>query len=123
MTQQISAPPSMPPSAFGPRPKPITTGASTASEPGRIILRSAARVAISTQRAVSGFALPSIKPGISLNWRLTSIIISKAASPTAVIVIELTRKGKIPPINIPTRTIGSLMASTKSGSPLLTLTI
>ena len=38
---------------------------------------------------------------------------SKAASPTAVIVIELTRNGKIPPRNIPARTRGSLIASTK----------
>ena len=67
MTQQTSAPASMPPRAFGPKPKPITTGARTAIDPGVIILRNAARVAISTQRAVSGFALPSRRPGISLN--------------------------------------------------------
>ena len=123
ITQQISAPPSMPPSAFGPRPKPMTTGARTASEPGRIIRRSAARVAMSTQRAVSGLALPSRRPGISLNWRRTSTIMSKAASPTAVMVIALTMNGKTPPMNMPTRTIGSLIARTKSGLPLLTLAI
>ena len=67
ITQHINAPPNVPPRAFGPRPKPITTGASTASEPGRIIRRNAARVAISTHLAVSGFAFPSIRPGISLN--------------------------------------------------------
>ena len=120
ITQQINAPPSIPPSAFGPRPKPITTGARTAREPGRIIRRSAARVAMSTQRAVSGFAFPSSRPGISLNWRRTSTIMSNAASPTAVIVIALTRNGKMPPMNMPTSTIGSFIARTKVGSPLLT---
>ena len=41
---------------------------------------------------------------------------SKAASPTAVIVIALTKNGKIPPKNIPLKTRGSLIARTKVGS-------
>ena len=61
------APASMPPKAMGPRPKPTATGANTANRPGRIISRSAAAVLISTQRRVSGLALPSIKPSISRN--------------------------------------------------------
>ena len=39
--------------------------------------------------------------------------------PTAVIVIELTRKGKIPPRNIPPKTNGSFIARTKLSSLLL----
>ena len=108
----------MPPSAFGPNKKPIITGDKTARVPGPIIFRNAALVAMSTHLAVSGFALPSNKPGISLNCLLTSLIISKAASPTAVIVIELTKKGKIPPKNIPHKTNGSLIAKTKLSSLL-----
>jgi K(+)-stimulated pyrophosphate-energized sodium pump len=43
--------------------------------PGLIISRSAAVVLISTQRADSGFALPSISPGMSRNWRRISCTI------------------------------------------------
>ena len=86
--------------------------------PGAIIFLKAALVAISTHLAVSGLALPSNKPGISLNCLLISLIISKAASPTAVIVIELTKNGKIPPKNIPHKTNGSLIAKTKLSSEI-----
>ena len=79
-------------------------------------MRKAALVAMSTHLAVSGLALPSKRPGISLNCLLISFIISKAASPTAVMVIELTKKGKIPPRNIPHKTSGSLIANTKLSS-------
>ena len=56
---------------------------------------------------MSGSPVPSNIPGISLNCLLISLIISNAASPTAVIVIEETKNGIEPPINIPTKTIGS----------------
>ena len=69
---------------------------------------------MSTQRAVSGLPVPSMRPGISLNWLLISLIMSKAASPTAVMVMALTRNGKIAPRNMPLNTSGSLMTSTKS---------
>ena len=86
-------------------PKPITTGAATAITPGKTILASAALVAISTQRAVSGSALPSSSPGISWNCRRISWIISNAASPTAVIVIDAIRNGSRPPTNVPINTV------------------
>ena len=59
--------------------------------------------------------MPSINPVISLNCLLISLIIAKAASPTAVIVIDETRKGIQTPINIPTRTIGSVKAKENCG--------
>ena len=42
---------------------------------------------------------------------------SKAASPTAVMVIELTRYGKIAPRNIPLKTNGSFIFNMKSSLP------
>ena len=83
--------------------------------PGGIIRLIAAVVAMSTQRSVSGLALPSRRPGISRNWRRISLIMSKAASPTAVIVSEAMKNGRIPPMKSPTSTFGSLMARVKPG--------
>ena len=74
-----------------------------------------ASVAISTHFSESGSAVPSINPDISLNCLLISLIISKAASPTAVMVIEETKKGIQTPINIPTKTIGSVRANVNEG--------
>ena len=54
----------------------------------------AAWVLMSTQRAVSGFAVPSSRPGISRNCRRTSSIISMAASPTALIAIDAEEEGQ-----------------------------
>ena len=99
-------------------PKPTRGGAETAIIPGRSILFKAAAVAISTHFAVSGSALPSKSPGISLNCLLISFIISKAASPTAVIVIEAIKKGIAPPINMPIRTVGLLNKSSRGTSLL-----
>ena len=115
-TQPSRAPPSIPPSAAGPSKNPTTGGAPTASTPGAIIRFRAAVVAISIHRLESGCAVPSISPGISLNCRRISRIMSNAASPTAVIVILLTRNGNIPPRNIPASTVGSLISNLKSGT-------
>ena len=105
----------MPPKACAPRPKPTTAGIDTAIIPGHTIFFKAASVAISTHFSESGSAVPSINPGISLNCLLISLIISKAASPTAVMVIEETKKGIHTPINIPTKTIGSVRANVNEG--------
>ena len=106
-TQTSRPPASIPPKASAPIPSPTKGGAETAMTPGKSIFLSAAAVAISTHFAVSGSALPSKSPGISLNCLLISLIISKAASPTAVIVIEAIKKGIAPPINTPISTVGS----------------
>ena len=98
----------MPPRWTGPKANPTTTGEPIAIAPGRSILFNAALVAISTHLALSGSALPSSRPGISLNCLLISSIISNAASPTAVIVIDETKNGIVPPINMPISTLGSL---------------
>ena len=66
---------------------------------------------MSIHLAVSGSAVPSSSPLISLNCLLTSSIISKAASPTAVIVREAIKKGIVPPINNPIKTSALFNAS------------
>ena len=114
-THPRSAPASMPPSDAAPSRKPTATGDATAITPGKTMRLSAAVVAISTQRAVSGSAVPSRSPGISLNCRRISLIMSNAASPTAVIVMAAIRNGMVPPMNIPTSTVGFDSSSEKPG--------
>ena len=113
------APASSPPRASTPRKRPTTTGASTAVTPGRSISRKAARVEMSTQRAESGLAEPSISPGISRNWRRTSSTIPAAARPTAVMVKAATRKGSIPPMKRPTTTSGLVRSIPAACRPTL----
>src|SRR5882672_11250764 len=72
-------PMSTPPSACGPRTSPTTIGTSTGSSDGIIISLIAASVSMSTAAPYSGFALPSMMPGISLNWRRTSTTTEAAA--------------------------------------------
>ena len=81
-----TAPASMPARDAGPSRKPTRTGAKIATEPGSTIWLSAAFVAMSTIAVPSGSALPSRRPGISLNCRMISSMIDWAARPTAVIV-------------------------------------
>ena len=57
-----------------------------------------------------------------MNCLLISLIISNAASPTAVIVIDAIRKGIAPPIKTPIKTIGS-DKSNSNGSDLLAETV
>jgi len=74
---------SNPPRASAPRIKPTKIGVKTGIRAGKIISLIADFVTISTHLPYSGFAVPSIKPLISLNWRLTSATTSEAALPTA----------------------------------------
>ena len=113
----------MPPSAWALIRNPTRGGALTAITPGTIIFFSAAVVAISIQRAVSGSALPSSKPSISRNWRRISLIISNAASPTAVMVREAITNGITPPIKRPINTSGLFSSRLKSGMLAATVSI
>ena len=79
-------------------------GDKTGNIEGTIISLIADLVNISTHLPYSGFPVPSIIPGISLNCLLTSITTDPAARPTAVILIAPNRKGNKPPINKPTTT-------------------
>ena len=122
-TQPRRAPANIPPSASGLIKKPTKTGAATAITPGRTIFLSAAVVAISTHLAVSGSALPSNSPLISLNCLLTSSIISNAASPTAVIVRDAIKNGIVPPIRRPIKTSALFSLSMKSSEFALTVSV
>ena len=68
--------------------------------------RWAARVTISTVRSYSGFAVPSMIPGISRNCRRTSSTTSNADRPTARIKNAETRKGTAPPMRRPMKMRG-----------------
>ena len=92
---------STPPSACGPRSRPTTIGTSTGSSEGSIISLIAALVSMSTARPYSGLAVPCMMPGISLNWRRTSITTAPAARPTASIAIAPKRNGTMPPMKRP----------------------
>ena len=83
-----------------------TTDDSTGNSDGTIISFIAARVSRSTHLPYSGFPVPSMMPGISLNCRRTSTTTELAARPTAVIPMEPNKKGSIPPMNRPTTTKG-----------------
>ena len=89
--------------------KPMTNGMTTASDPGSTISLSDAVVEMATQRAESGCTpgRPSLRPGISLNWRRTSSIMSWAARPTASMVRAAKRKGSMAPRNRPMKTVTS----------------
>jgi hypothetical protein len=82
---------SSPPSAFGPRIRPTSTGTTTGSSEGIIISLMAALVSMSTATPYSGLAVPSMMPLISRNWRRTSTTTEPAARPTASIAIAPNR--------------------------------
>ena len=67
--------------------------------PGTIISFKEALVEISTHLSYSGFPVPSIIPGISLNCLTTSFTISIAALPTAFMASAENTTGTIPPTN------------------------
>jgi hypothetical protein len=74
-------------------------GAEQGQAPGAIISRMEALVLMATHFSYSGFALPSMMPGISRNWRRTSFTMSMAALPTALMARLLKKKGIMPPTN------------------------
>ena len=115
-TPVTSAPAKRPPKPDTPSKYPVRTGADTANRPGRIISRIAALVEISTHRAESGSAFPSISPSISRNCLRTSSIILAAERPTAFIVNAAKMNGNIPPISIPMSTFG--LSSPRSNNRL-----
>ena len=71
-TPEAMAPARYPASAGAPSPKPTAIGAATASRPGVASSRSESRVTMSTTFPYSGFAVPSMIPAMSRNWRRTS---------------------------------------------------
>ncbi len=83
----------------------MTSGKMIVRAPGSIISRKAACVEISTHLLYSGLPVPSKIPGISLNWRRTSLTISMAAFPTEFIANAEKTTGIIAPTNKAARTL------------------
>src|SRR6056300_1081507 len=77
----------------------MINGKPIVNKPGNIISFKDACVEIATHLSYSGFPVPSIIPGISLNCLLTSCTISIAAFPTAFIAKAENTTGTIPPTN------------------------
>ena len=102
-----SAPARVPARDAGPSTKPMSTGPSTATQPGKIIWVSAAEVAMSTMALGSGSAVPSRRPGMVSNCRLISSTMAPAAVPTASMVEALTANGSTAPMRMPMRMRGS----------------
>ena len=100
----IILPSKTPPRASGPNIIPTAIGTRIGSKDGMIISLIAAFVRRSTALSYSGFTVPSIIPGISLNCLLTSVTTELAALPTASIAIEPNINGTRPPRNKPIMT-------------------
>ncbi len=116
-TPETVAPASAPPRASTPKKRPTKIGTRMATTPGITISLSAAAVEMSTQRAESGLAVPSMMPGISRNCRRTSSTMPAAARPTAVIVSAAMKNGVTPPTNRPMTTSGSIRLMPVSRNP------
>src|SRR5207245_1810792 len=93
--------------------QPVSSGATTGISPRTIISRWAARVTRSTARPYSGWAVPSIRPLISRNCRRTSTTTWPAARPTASMLSEPNRNGRMPPKKSPTITSGSVRSKAR----------
>src|SRR3954453_3871301 len=89
-----------------------------ASRPGVASSRSESRVQMSTTLPYSGRPVPSMMPGISLNWRRTSETTAPAARPTALIARPENMNTTAAPISRPTSTLGeNTWAENVPGSP------
>mmetsp|Transcript_23860 Transcript_23860/g.49655 ORF Transcript_23860/g.49655 Transcript_23860/m.49655 type:complete len:274 (+) Transcript_23860:277-1098(+) len=108
------APPSMPTRHLGPTRKPMTRGERTAQRPGRIISSTELWVEMATHLSESASALPSMRPGISANWRRTSMMMAPAAFWTESMVRAAKRKGSMAPKRAPERTMGSEMSAAET---------
>ena len=101
---------------------PTAMGMRTASKPGFTILRSDAALMMSTHRPYSGRADPSMMPGISRNWRRTSLTTSCAVLPTADIAIAAKRYTMAAPRRPPINTSGTDMSTVVNVSPVYAAT-
>ena len=93
------------------------SGAITGRMPGMIISRCAAAVTSATHFPYSGLAVPSMIPGISRNWRRTSMTTSPAARPTASIARDPKRNGMMPPSSKPAMTGGAVRSNVTETRP------
>src|SRR5664279_4456279 len=89
-----------------PSPNPTAIGANTASRPGVASSCSESRVTMSTTLPYSGLLVPSMIPGISRNWRRTSMTTAPAARATALTASPENRNTTAAPSSMPTSVSG-----------------
>ena len=77
---------------------------------GKSMLLIAEPVTMSIARPYSGRAVPSMIPGISRNWRRTSVTTCPPTRPTASIASDANRNGIKPPMKSPAITQASSSA-------------
>mmetsp|Transcript_40021 Transcript_40021/g.73920 ORF Transcript_40021/g.73920 Transcript_40021/m.73920 type:complete len:324 (+) Transcript_40021:319-1290(+) len=131
-TPETMPPARRPQTELTPKRMPKMMGESMTRAPGRIISRREASVEILMQAAWSGGAWPGVpwsRPGISRNWRATSLTISMAAVPTDFMVMAVNQYGSMAPMTREAKAIGSRMltplargTSLASLAPLASLT-
>src|SRR5690606_7045608 len=109
-TRVTLAPPSYLANAPVPRPKPTAIGANTANRPGVASSRNESRVTMSTTLPYSGLVVPSMIPGMVLNWRRTSYTTAPAARDTAFTARPENRNTTAAPITTPTSVFGAMMS-------------
>ena len=101
-------------------PNPTITGTRIGSSDGTIISLIAALVSMSTATPYSGFAVPSMMPAISRNWRRTSTTTAPAAVPTATTSTKLyfeTGKAELPADG--SKSIAAIAAAAKASEGAL----
>mmetsp|Transcript_3243 Transcript_3243/g.10111 ORF Transcript_3243/g.10111 Transcript_3243/m.10111 type:complete len:288 (-) Transcript_3243:1611-2474(-) len=118
----LSSPPARRPATLcTPNSVPVTIGDRMTSRPGATISRRLASVEILMQRAWSGGpwpGVPSRRPGMVSNWRLTSLTISIAASPTDFIVSAENQYGSMLPTRSDAKTVGASMLTPPLSTPV-----
>mmetsp|Transcript_22215 Transcript_22215/g.42379 ORF Transcript_22215/g.42379 Transcript_22215/m.42379 type:complete len:254 (-) Transcript_22215:600-1361(-) len=119
----------------GPTRKPTTKGARTAYVPGASISRTEERVEMATHLSESGstsssggisspsdaLMMHAFSPGISANWRRTSVMISAAALPTDTMVSAANMYGSMAPKSTPARITASARLRSASDMPTCAL--
>ena len=86
---------------------PTVRGERMAQRAGRTISLMLALVEMAMQVSESASAVPSMSPGMVLNWRRTSTMMAPAALLTLSMVRAAKRKGSMAPRRAPARTVGS----------------
>mmetsp|Transcript_957 Transcript_957/g.3021 ORF Transcript_957/g.3021 Transcript_957/m.3021 type:complete len:255 (+) Transcript_957:490-1254(+) len=120
-TPETSAPTRRPETACTPRSAPTRIGERITSMPGGTISLSDASVEILMHLAWSGGpwpGVPSSRPGISANWRATSLTMAIAAVPTLFIVIAVNQYGIIAPMKSMQKVIGLSTLTPDASMPM-----